>query len=390
MGCGGSKAPKQEAMPVIASNLTTVEEVFAAAASGNANVTGRVMASCLEQNKELIANLQTQKKPIRYLIDHLQSTDVGSVFTLAEINGMLNDTKSFESLFARCDLNNDGNITSTELAKALEEEKELVEAFKKLGKPIVYVMAYLKEHSDSITLEEFRAILHDEDSFEALFAKCDLDADGQLSQDEIATALADNPELVAKMKAANMPVERLLEHLKAKNQEKISLEEFRELIHHELADASTATAEPVVAAEEEKTPAADAEAPAAAVETPAAEAGPVLTDWEKMMASVTADYHARIHALFVKLDGDSDGDLTVTELTKIVGSANTKLGFEAKAFMDWYDGGDATDGQLSVEEFRYYLGDLASANTVIEGGDVSTQKLNLVKILDQYEELVAK
>jgi len=106
------------------------------------------------------------------------------------------------------------------------------------------------------------------------------------------------------------------------------------------------------------------------------------------MDLVTADDHARIKTLFDKLDADSDGDLTVTELTKMLGAENKTLGFDSRYFMDWYDGRDATMGQFSEEEFRYYLGDLASAKTAIDlSTPVSTQKLNLAKILDRYFKL---
>lgn len=260
MGCGSSNDKGSGSKPTQKSSGNTDATIDAlyAGAGTDGKVSCVAFATALEKDKATVGALIKERKPVNYLIEHLKSEGDKDV-TLKEIKDMLNDSSSLESLFCKCDLNGDGQLTSTELAEALEQDKTMVDVFKKAGKPIDYVMDYLKEHNQQLSLDEFRDMLHDDSSFEALFARCDLNGDKQLSQDEISTALSDSPELVAKMHEANMPVEKLLEYLKANNKDKITLADFRELIHTTLAAPAAEEAKEEVK-EEAAAPAEEAKA----------------------------------------------------------------------------------------------------------------------------------
>jgi len=259
MGCGNSTNNGNNAPVAVLSDGSQSDPLHSVymTATVNGKVTSLSFATALEKDEATFNALIKQRKPVKYLLDHMKEEGDKEV-TLEEIKDMLNDSSTLESLFCRCDVNGDGQLTSDELAKALEEDKTMIDLFKKAGKPIEYVMDYLKDSKQQLSLDEFRDMLHDDSSFEALFARCDLNGDKQLSQEEISAALSGSPDLVTKMEDATMPVGKLLEYLKANDKDKITLEDFRELIHTTLV--APAVEEAAAPAEEKKEEAA---APAA-------------------------------------------------------------------------------------------------------------------------------
>lgn len=250
----------------------SIEGLFARCDINNDGaVTCAELREVLKADSTLAAMMQEAGKPIQYIVEYLEEAGEDGV-TIEQFRSMLHDP-SVEALFARCDLNNDGQVSAMELKEALDKDPELVTMMKDAGKPIEYILTYFgteaTEDDVTVDIDTFRDMLHTP-SLESLFAKCDIDSDGNLTKNELNNALKNEPVLVQMMKEAHVPVDEILASLESEGKESISLEKFRELAHsHENGESVTAPAE----AEEGTATPAEGDAAATPVEGEASASG---------------------------------------------------------------------------------------------------------------------
>jgi len=241
MGCGSSTAKTEQRakqteqktqkqatvlQPTTKSDLRTI---FDACCKTGGVACSRELAEAIEKSPGTIKTLTEENLPITYMLAHLkeQGDEEISWETLYE---QLHDKHSLEALFARMDTNNDGALSTQELKKGLENEPDLLKIMEESHVPMKQVMEYFEEATEEIDIERFREILH-HPTLEALFERADTDHNGFLSQQELSAALENDHALCEDIAGAGMSVQAILETLRREDQNQLSLEQLRNLIH---------------------------------------------------------------------------------------------------------------------------------------------------------------